>query len=412
MQQFLKAVAFTLAVINAGLAGAVILLAALNREGSEIDRLSWPDLPPSLSFSLVGALIISRRPRHTIGWLLLLIGLPLVLEHFGIHYATYALLTRPGSLPGGVFVSWMTFGVFGLSYGAIVLLVLLFPTGQPLSRRWAWAGVVGMGGGVLWSLLTYISAWKFRGPLLLQDEIPPGLKSAQALAMDILSVMTAAFLVALVSTILRLRQSSGVERQQLKWFVYAAALAVGVMVKLIISDDRSNTTLEDIIDLILYSFAFSAIPIAIGVAILRYRLWDIDLIIRRTLIYGVLTAILALIYFGSVVLLQAALHSLTGHEPSELATVGSTLLIAALFTPLRRRIQTMIDRRFYRRKYDAAKTLATFSSRLRDEVNLDRLAAELVQVVEETMQPAHISLWLRDASNANPQRYLNKDKLL
>jgi hypothetical protein len=194
------------------------------------------------------------------------------------------------------------------------------------------------------------------------------------------------FLGTLVSMALLSEFAKADERQQLKWFAYAAGLLVVFFV--------ANDFLFPLVGDLLFLVGIALLPISVGIAILRHRLFDIDVIIRRTLVYGVLTAALALVYFGSVVLLQQLFRVLTG-QTSQLAIVVSTLAIAAVFNPLRRRVQEVIDRRFYRRKYDAARTLAAFSATVRDEVDLDRLTAELLRMVEETMQPEHVSLWLR-----------------
>jgi ADP-ribosylglycohydrolase len=191
----------------------------------------------------------------------------------------------------------------------------------------------------------------------------------------------------------RYRRASGVERQQLKWFALAAVLGGAFLVGRLLSLDwLLDNTLSTFLD----SATTIGLYLTVGVAILRYRLYDIDVLINRTLVYGSLTAMLALIYVGGVAVTQAIFRALTGQEEQpQLAIVVSTLAIAALFSPLRRRIQVFIDRRFYRRKYDATKTLEAFSARLRDETNLDALNDELVGVVRETMQPAYLSLWLR-----------------
>jgi hypothetical protein len=201
----------------------------------------------------------------------------------------------------------------------------------------------------------------------------------------------AALLLAVVSMIVRLRRSIGVERQQLKWIVYAGAVAAGgFALTLFLSGPLANAVFAAAF------LAFIGVPVAAGFAIMRYRLYEIDLLINRTLVYGSLTVMLALVYFGGVAATQAIFRTLTGQEEQpQLAVVVSTLVIAALFNPLRRRIQDFIDRRFYRRKYDAAKTLEAFSAKLRDETDLDALSDDLVVVVRETMQPAHVSFWLR-----------------
>jgi hypothetical protein len=196
---------------------------------------------------------------------------------------------------------------------------------------------------------------------------------------------------AVISVFVRFRRSRGDERQQIKWFASAAALSL----VWIIVFGQSTRGLPEVIVALSSLLVIPSIPIATGIAILRYRLYDIDVLINRTLVYGSLTLMLALIYFGGVATTQAIFGALTGQEEQpQLAVVVSTLVIAALFMPLRRRIQSFIDRRFYRRKYDASKTLEAFSAKLRDETDLDRLGEDLMDVIKETIQPSHISLWL------------------
>jgi hypothetical protein len=206
--------------------------------------------------------------------------------------------------------------------------------------------------------------------------------------------MNALIFVAVVSLIIRLRRARELERQQIKWFVYATVLVIsGGILTYPVSEVIGSVWLRWI-SFVPFIVGVISIPISMGIAILRYRLYDIDVLINRTVVYGTLTATLVALYFGGIVLLQGLFVALTG-EQSTLAVVASTLLIAALFTPLRRRIQSFIDRSFYRRKYDAVKTLEAFSAKLRNETDLEALSDDLVGVVAETMQPAHVSLWLR-----------------
>jgi hypothetical protein len=213
------------------------------------------------------------------------------------------------------------------------------------------------------------------------------------MVVTVVSVIFASVLLSALSLVVRYRRASGVERQQLKWFALAAVLAGAYIVGILLGLDR---LLGDTLWYLLNAATNMGLYVAVGIAILRYRLYDIDLIINRTLVYGSLTGALALVYFGGVAATQAVFRAFTGQEQQpQIAVVVSTLVIAALFTPLRRRIQGFIDRRFYRRKYDARKTLETFSAKLRDETDLDALSSEVVGVVRETMQPAHVSVWLR-----------------
>jgi hypothetical protein len=229
-------------------------------------------------------------------------------------------------------------------------------------------------------------------------ENPLGIEGLESVS-ELVDALIEAFwyglgLVAVASLFVRFRRAGGVERQQIKWLAYTASLVVlgAILAYGVYSATGVRWTWQ--VGLTLLAVGFVGTPIAVGIAISRYRLYDIDLLINRTLVYGALTAMLALVYFGDVVLFQAAFRALTGQE-SQLAIVASTLAIAALFNPLRRRLQAFIDKLFYRRRYDAAKTLEAFSAKLRDETDLDALSDDLVGVVRETMQPAHVSLWLR-----------------
>jgi hypothetical protein len=353
-----------------------------------------------VSFSVVGALILSHRPENTIGWIFCAAALFQALSEFGFEYATYALITQPGSLPLGAEMSWLADWIWALGLGLIlVFLPLLFPDARPPSRRWrpvAWLGGLSIG---LISVPIPILTWPERGMTVLRgggigDEDPGWLV---ALVEAGFPLMLLAGLGAVISLFVRFHRARGDERQQIKWFASAAALTfawIFVFEQLVSADAGLLEAIAAVSSLALVP----AIPIATGIAILKHRLYGIDRIINRTLVYGVLTTMLVLVYLGGVVTLQYTFRILTGGN-SQLAIVASTLAIAALFQPLRRRIQAFIDRRFYRRKYDAARTLAAFGTRLRDETDLDRLGGELVGVVRETMQPTHASLWLRNPSD-------------
>ena len=352
-------------------------------------------------FSTVGAIVASRRPENPVGWLLCLWALGESISHFSAQYAIYALLAQPDSLPAGeafawVF-SWLVFIVIGLS----VLSILLFPTGRLPSRRWRWVTWLT----VAFILVGAVSGAFSSGPVEGLGPIrnPLGIEGFSDLSNSILLNMVALVLVvaAALSVFVRLRRATGVERQQIKWFAYATAAAVmGLVLAEIIPDVIDVPLWFERIGHAIFLLLLPTIPISIGIAILRYRLYDIDIIINRTLVYGSLTAILASVYFGVVTVTQTLLSTVTGQERlPQLVVVASTLVIAALFNPLRRRIQSFIDRRFYRRKYDVRKTLEDFSAQLRNETDLDALSDDLVGVVKETIQPAHASLWLRpDAS--------------
>jgi chemotaxis receptor (MCP) glutamine deamidase CheD len=346
----------------------------------------------ALAFSVVGAIIASRQPRNAIGWLLCSVGVTMGLNSFAGDYAEFWLASGFGIGALGVTAAWFS------SWSWIILvfvptsfLLLLFPDGQLPSPRWrpvAWCAALG--------LIGFLAGYTLNpGPLddFPQITNPYGVDSpildAVALAGGLLA--SASMAASAVSLIVRMLRAGRAQRQQIKWLAYGGAVVVGaVFMGSVISVWSGDVGIAVI------SLGLLGVPIFTGVAIARYRLYDIDIVINRTLVYGALTAALVAVYFGGVATLQALFRATTGQEQQpQLAIVVSTLAIAALFDPLRRRIQAFIDRRFYRRKYDAQKTLETFSSRLRDETDLDALSGDLEGVVRETMQPAYVSLWLR-----------------
>jgi hypothetical protein len=352
-----------------------------------------------LVFGVVGALVASRLPRNPIGWLFCALALLFEFSILGDAFIAYGGQAS-GFLPGRAWVAWILhWSNSGLAPALIILCFLLFPTGRLPSARWRPLVWVVAGATVVYSA----SAAFAPGPLPdYSIENPAGIESAGALRTvadaSIQLLVVPLMLLSAVSLLVRLRRSAGTERMQLKWFAYAAALLAIYLVVSNVLDTLFGEILQgeagDTVFFLLFVAILSGIPVAMGVAILRYRLYEIDLIINRTLVYGALTVMLVLVYLGSVVSLQYVFRTLTGQD-SQLTIVASTLAIAALFNPLRRRIQAFVDRRFYRRKYDAAKTLEGFSARLRDETDLQRLGDELVSVVRQTMQPEHVSLWLR-----------------
>jgi hypothetical protein len=343
----------------------------------------WPLV--ILGFAFVGALVASRRPDNPIGWIFLGGAVTFSLSGLGEAYAVYTLFAEPGALfGGGKTAAWFSVWVWVLGgVPLIILFPLLFPNGELLSRRWRIVAVAAF------AAIGFLVVGTMFAPGPMEDlpeiENPYGLGGVAGDVFDafgavgwlliILSLIAAA-----TSLVLRFRRSRGVERQQLKW---VAAASVVLVVSFLSWELWEGMAPLGILTMV----------VASGIAILRYRLYDIDVVINRTLVYGALTATLALAYLGSVLLLQLALRPLT--ESSNLAIAASTLGVAALFRPARSRIQGVVDRRFYRRKYDAQRTLEAFSSRLRDQVDLRALNSELSAVVRETLQPAHVSLWLR-----------------
>jgi len=360
----------------------------------------------AISFSPVGAVIASRSlPSNLIGWLFCATGLVFAVVHFAAQYAVFTLVAEPGSLPAGEAAAWISSWLWVVQLGLVAFLFLLFPTGGLPGSRWRWFAWLT----VLLVLVGAVMLAFSPGPIIVIGSIEnplgvEGLPNVYGLVFRLVElVMNALMFVALISLVIRLRRARQIERQQIKWFVYATALTLsGAILTYPVSDAIGSVWLKWIafVPLIV---GVLAIPISMGIAILRYRLYEIDLIINRTLVYGLLTVMLGLVYFGSVTALQYLFSLLTG-QGNTLAIVASTLAIAALFNPLRRRIQGFIDHRFYRRKYNVRKTLEAFGSKLRDETDLEKLCEDLGEVVDETMQPSHISLWLSSFPSSSPNR--------
>jgi len=347
-----------------------------------------------LAYPLVGALIASRRPRNPIGWLLLTVGLLWMLLGASDYYCIYGV-AQPGSVPFPVVWAGITNWLWVPGAGLLGTYVfLLFPDGRLPSRGWrplAWLS------GVVIALLS-VGVALSPGPLVNVGPIqnPFGLEGrpwVTTVKFAVLPLLPLCVIASALSLVLRYRRSGGEERQQIRWIAFAASVLGVLFVSGFVFPPEAWFA-----DLLAYARLGSStlVPVAIGFAVLKYRLYEIDLLINRALVYGSLTVSLVLVYVGGVLGTQTVFRLLTGQEQQpQLAVVASTLAMAALFNPLRRRVQGLVDRRFYRRKYDARKTLDEFSIRLRDETDLGQLNADLVSVVSETMQPAHVSLWLR-----------------
>ena len=378
-----------------------LLLFAFNRSHPNVDFYGpWvQETVVAVTFPALGLLILSRRPQHLVGWLFCGAGLVAGLDHFFGEYAIYAQQARPDSLPGGGISAWIVTWLWVPFNALLVYVALLFPDGRPPSRRWrpvAWlVGIAVMVGGTVAALLPV--------PVcnVCSIENPLGIEGLEGVS-DPVDALIEAFwygvlgLVAVASLYVRFRHAGGVERQQIKWLAYAASLVVLGTTLAYGGYGVTGARWTWQVGINLLAIGLVGTPIAVGIAISRYRLYEIDTLINRTLVYGALTAALAMLYLGGVATTQAIFRALTGQEEQpQFAIVVSTLVIAALFTPLRRRIQGFIDRRFYRRKYDARRTLEAFAAKLRDETDLDALSGDLVGVVRETIQPAHVSLWLR-----------------
>jgi len=368
--------------------------------GGETDDSSVVvNLVTLLPFSVVGAIIASRHPRNAIGWLFCSVGVTIGLNSFVGDYAEFWLASGFGMRSLGETAAWFSSWLWILLvFVPTSFLLLLFPDGRLPSPRWrsvVWGIALGtactvagnaLEAGQLVDFPQIVNPYGVDSPIV-------GMVGVAGSIVGVGSMVASA-----VSLIVRLRRVGSEQRQQIKWLAYGGAVVVcGVCV-------GGLVILWSVpLSIVIMSISLLGLPLFTGIAILRYRLYDIDIIINRTLVYGTLTATLVALYFGSIVVLQRVFVALTGQQ-STLAVVASTLTIAALFNPLRRLVQAFVDRRFYRRKYDAKETLDAFSSKLRDETDLEALSDDLVGVVRETMQPAHVSLWLRSETALKGQQ--------
>jgi hypothetical protein len=352
-----------------------------------------------VAFGWFGALIVSRDAGNPIGWLLCTLSMASSLNALSSEYALYGLIVRPGAAPGAAALAWTTVWQFAPLFGLLALLLLLFPTGHPISSRWRWVLWLAVAANVL-VVVGALSLWPQRGVAMLRIDVPdPVGLFGLVYNLGEWGVIVAA-VAAAASLVVRFRRARGIERQQLKWLLYAAVMfgvAIPLVSIVLAGLGVSSELAVDAVGAVLVA----GLPAALGVAILKYRLYDIDRIINRTLVYGLLTATLGLAYAG-VVLVLGQLFGEVGGNPPSWAVAGATLTVAALFQPTRRRIQQEVDRRFNRRRYNAARTVEAFSARLREQVDLDTLSTELLGVVDQTMQPTTVSLWLRPAPQASP----------
>ena len=360
-----------------------------------------------VSFPLTGLLILRRQPRNTIGWILQGIGFVWGMGALADSYASYGLLHNPGSLPGPDVAAALYEGIWAPAIGLMgTFLILLYPDGHLPSPRWrpvAWLSAVTM---LVVFLAVELSPGRLEESAVPTMANPLGVESAHRVLNVVLTIfvplLAVCILACAVALVRRFRHSHGIERLQLKWLTTGGAVVaflylVTILVSLVslVSEVSSGDQVRDWI-VVLQSvsvLSFILLPLAIGLAVLRYRLYDVDVVINRALVYGALTATLGLVYLASVLLLQIVLSPLT--DQSDLAVAAATLGVAALFRPARARIQGVVDRRFFRRRYDAARTVESFTGRLRQEVDLDSVVDDLRAVVRDTVQPAHLSLWLR-----------------
>jgi hypothetical protein len=383
------------------MAGAAIVLAAVTI-ALIVPSVATPTSVPfgtygvltlvgAVTYPIVGWLVASRRPENPIGWILLLEGLLDALMAFSSQYSTYGLINAPGSLPFADVASWVAGWIWASGTVLFFLLVLVFPDGRLPSPRWRPVLLLGVVAFILETVPNAIALWSYRGPALLAANTPDTSTSGPAiqLALAIGGISSLAFaIVAVISIVVRFRRSSGIERQQIKWFGAAGIVTI---------------TLLWLVPVIALPVPFDALaalvvgpllPGAIAIAILRYRLYEIDRIVSRTISYLIITGFLAVVFVGAVFLLQAVLTPVVGENP--VAVAASTLVVAALFKPSRTRVQQIVDRRFNRARYNAERTAAAFAARLRDQVELAELRADLLSTVTGALDPSGAGVWIRD----------------
>jgi hypothetical protein len=344
----------------------------------------------ALGAPILGALIVWRRPGNRYGWVWCVFGFALAVRGAALAYELWALYVAPIQ-PRGLEAAWLAIVMDPLTVGLVPLLLLLFPEGQPPSPRWrpvVWATLAVC---AVWTLATAVAPGidGFPNPIFWLAGTPG--EVAGILAVEMWRPYLLVMALGALSVLARYRHARGRQRQQVKWLAYVAGPLLASLVLLI----RWNPI--GLLGSVYIAAAFWAIYLSIGIAVLRHHLYDIDRLINRTLVYGLLTVLLALVYAGGVFMLGPLLNPAGGE--SALAVAASTLAVAALFQPLRRRVQTAVDRRFNRRRYNAAKTVEAFSGRLREHIDLDTLSTELLAVVDQTMQPTQASVWLRPAAN-------------
>jgi hypothetical protein len=394
----LRALAPAVYVISAFLVVSFVVLVALlsfdsSYEPSQSLTSSLPDLLIMLAFVLVGLVVTLKRPQNLVGWALLLAGVGLLLGGVLGAYGELALLAKPeAGLPAGAAAGALATGSWTPLMAGVFLLLIVFPSGtmsSPAVRRFA--TLVLLGFAAVWAIIS--TAPSQLDPPLEGYDNPLAFTASSAYviaAFPIIFACLGSILVAAIILVRRFRRSRGQERQQFKWLATSAGLLV---VTLPLSAAFNWSRLAGAI----FTVQLIALPISVGIAVLRYRLYEIDIIIRRTLVYSTLSALLAGTYLAFVLGLQVLFASFAGG--SNLAVALSTLIVAALFLPVRRRTQGFVDRRFYRRRYDAQRTLEAFGSRLREQLDLETLGAELRAAVDSTMQPAHVTLWQRERAS-------------
>jgi len=387
----LPAVAMTIA-LAADIAAVVVIVATIRAGGDPTFEVTGVGgLVLGATYGIVGWVIASRRPDNSIGWVFLAIGLSQAIDTFVSYYSTYGLVVVPGSLPFAAELSWVAVWAWAPGFTLLATLsVLLFPDGRLPSPRWRpvrWASLAIM---ALLCAPVAIALWPYRGEALIFTG-EPSLGGAVGVAFGIqftgLLALPFAALASIAGMIVRLRRSGPSERQQLKWFTYAAVLEITFLVSL------GFLTIPPLLGAIAAVLIAPLLPVAAAIAILRYRLYEIDRIVSRTIAYGLVTGLLIAAYAGLILLLQGPLDQITGGDT--IAVAVSTLAVAALFQPIRRRVQRVVDRRFDRGRYDADRTASAFADRLRDEMDLANLSRDLDTTIRDAIAPRSLGIWLR-----------------
>jgi hypothetical protein len=364
----------------------VVVTRSVPRSAYDQWQMVWVRMVGQLAFPTVGLIIASRRSTNPLGWLLLFFGLSLSANEFLRAYAEYTLFYKPGALPGGLAIAWVSTWIWGFIYPILPFVFLLFPDGRLPSPHWRpFAWIAGVLSGLFLLMIPFRAGGLEYFPAIPNPVGIPALTEAVFQSLALVNFIV--ILLATTSLPVRFRRARGEERQQLKWVAYAAVFlgVVGLV---------APTLARPWLSVFVTTVAFTGFAAAIAVAILKYRLYEIDRLINRTVVYGLLSAILGGVYAG-IVLILGQLFGGVGTELPSWAVAGATLAVAALVQPARRRIQAVVDRRFNRRKYDALRTVEVFSARLRDELDLDSLSVELLTIIDQTMQPTRSSLWLR-----------------
>ena len=368
-----------------------LLRQAGRSELTQLHAITLPSVVAALIAVTVGAVLAGRRPRHPVGWLLLVLGLAVTASGVVDGYARYGLLARPGALPAARWLAVFSPATLYLGFVCVGLVLLLTPSGSLPSPRWRWWARLAVAGPVVFLLALAVGPGLVIAPYdpVIDRVTSPALAGAVGVAIAVaVAIAVGGLVVGVWSLVVRYRRARGMEREQLRWVAFAAALTVPPAAILLIGVVVGTT--GAVLVVLAAGVCMALLPLAIGAAILRYRLYDLDRIISRTLAYGLLTILLG----GAYAVVALGLGQLLGQD-SSLAVAGATLAVAAAFQPARRRIQAEVDRRFNRRRHDAGRTVEGFAARLRDQVDLDVLHGELLAVVDQTMQPTRASLWLR-----------------